>query len=122
MSRRWVPWRRRLKGAWELMPNLPGGDDPISMTLTVIILILCLPIFVLVIVWGLEFLVLLLLLPFVVLARSVFGHQWVIEARKGWTPVWEEPAGNWAESAQAIRDVAAAIEQGNTPPANLAER
>lgn len=102
------------------MPNLPAGDDPVSMLLTVIILILCLPILLLVVVWGLEFLLLLLLLPFVVLARTAFGQQWVIEARRGWTPVWEQPAGNWGQSAQSISDVAAAIEQGNTPPHNLA--
>ena len=120
VSRRWVPWRRKLKGTWEKMPDLPHGDDPISMVLTVILLIICLPVLLLALVASLEFLLILLVLPFVVLGRVLFGQHWTIEARLDWTPVWEEPAGSWRESRRAIQDVAAAIQQGHLPPQNIA--
>lgn len=121
VTRRWVPWRRRLKGAWDLVPTLPGGDDPISMVLTVVILIVCLPIIILALVASLEFLLILLVLPFAILARVIFGQHWTIEARRGFEPYWEEPAGTWRESGRAIQDVATAIRQGHLPPRNLRE-
>lgn len=119
VTRRWVPWRRRLRGAWEKMPDLPTGDDPISMVLTVVILVLALPVLLLALIAGLEFLLVLLLLPFAILARVLFGQHWTIEARNGFTPVWEAPAGSWAESRRAIQDVATAIQQGQLPPRNI---
>lgn len=119
VTRRWVPWRRRLKGAWEHMPTLPAGDDPISVALTILLLIICLPLLLLILVAGLELLLLLLVLPFAILARVLLGRHWTIEARRGWQPRWEEPAGSWHASGQAIRDVAAAIQQGHLPPTNV---
>ncbi|WP_154402034.1 hypothetical protein [Ornithinimicrobium cavernae] len=121
VTRRWVPWRRRLKGAWELMPSLPHGDDPVSMVLTVIILIVCLPILLLALIAGLEFLALLVVLPFAILGRMLFGQHWTIEARRGWEPFWEEQAGSWRQSGQAIRDVSGAIAQGHQPPRNVGQ-
>lgn len=118
VTRRWVPWRRRLKGAWELMPNFPAGDDPISLVITVVVLIVCLPLLILILVAGLEFVLLLLVLPFAILGRVLFGRHWTIEARRGWRPHWEEPAGSWSQSGRAIRDVAVAIEKGHLPPMN----
>lgn len=120
VSRRWVPWRRRLKGALDAAPDLPTlGDDPISSIIGVLFLILMLPLLLIVLVAGLEFLLLLLVLPFAILGRIVFGAHWTIEARQGWHPSWEESAGDWAQSRQAIRDVAAAIERGHLPPSTL---
>ncbi|USQ79602.1 hypothetical protein NF556_18730 [Ornithinimicrobium faecis] len=119
VTRRWVPWRRKLKGTWERMPELPSGDDPISMILTVIMLILCLPVLILALVASLEFLLILLLLPFVILRRIIFGQHWTIEARLDWTPVWEEAAGSWSDSGRAIQDVATAIQRGHLPPHNI---
>ncbi|WP_256838530.1 hypothetical protein [Ornithinimicrobium faecis] len=119
VTRRWVPWRRKLKGTWERMPELPSGDDPISMILTVIMLILCLPVLILALVASLEFLLILLLLPFVILGRIIFGQHWTIEARLDWTPVWEEAAGSWSDSGRAIQDVATAIQRGHLPPHNI---
>lgn len=101
------------------MPDLPGGDDPISTAISVVILILALPILVLALIAGLEFLLVLVVLPFAILGRVLLGQHWTIEARLGWTPVWEEPAGSWSESGRAIQDVAAAIQQGHLPPRNL---
>jgi hypothetical protein len=120
VTRRWVPWRRKLKGSMDALPNFPTlGDDPISAIIGIVLLIVFLPIILLVLVAGLEFLVLLLILPFAVLGRALFGQHWSIEARHGWTPVWEEAAGNWSQSGQAIRDVCTAIERGHLPPTTL---
>ena len=120
VSRRWVPWRRRLKDVLDVVPDTPVlGDDPISLVIGGIILILMLPFLLLLVVAGLEFLLLLLVLPFAILGRVLFGQHWTIEARRGWHPTWEESAGDWAQSRQAIRDVATAIERGHWPPSNL---
>ena len=115
-----MPWRRRVKGALDAAPDFPTlGDDPISLVLGVIVVILMLPFLLLILVAGLEFLLLLLVLPFAILGRALFGQHWIIEARLGWHPFWEESAGDWAQSRQAIRDVAAAIERGHLPPSTL---
>ena len=119
VSRRWVPWRRRVRGAFDWLPNLPGGDDPISMVLSAIMLFLFLPVILLAVVAGLEMLLVLLVLPFALLGRMIFGRHWTIEARLDWTPVWEESAGSWSQSGRAIQDVATAIRQGHLPPRNL---
>lgn len=120
VSRRWVPWRRRLKDVLDVVPDTPVlGDDPISLVIGGIILILMLPFLLLLVVAGLEFLLLLLVLPFAILGRVLFGRHWTIEARRGWRATWEEPAGDWAQSRQAIRDVATALERGHWPPSNL---
>lgn len=101
-------------------PEFPTlGDDPVSAVIGIVLLILFLPVFLLILLAGLEFLVLLLILPFALLGRALFGQHWSIEARIGWTPVWEEPAGNWSQSGQAIRDVCTAIGAGHLPPTNL---
>jgi len=122
VSRRWVPWRRRLKGAIELMPDLPTGDDPISMVILVIMLVLFAPVIVVVLLSGVELLLVLLVVPFAALGRVIFGQQWTIEARRGWRPWWEAKAGTWGQSGQAIRDVATAIERGTLPPATIEGR
>ncbi len=102
------------------MPDTPAlGDDPISLVIGGIALILMLPFLLLVLVAGLELLLLLLVLPFAILGRVLFGAHWTIEARRGWHPSWEESAGDWVESRQAIRDVATAIEAGHLPPSTL---
>lgn len=120
VTRRWVPWRRRLKGTLDVIPDTPTlGDDPISLVIGGLLLILMLPFLLLTLVAGLEFLLLLLVLPFAILGRVLFGRHWTIEARQGWHPTWEEPAGDWTESRQAIQDVATAIERGHLPPSML---
>ncbi|MDP2773704.1 MAG: hypothetical protein Q8O61_09110 [Nocardioides sp.] len=70
VTRRWVPWRRRLKGFLSNMPTGPGlGDDPVSLVIGVIFLVIMIPFFILALVAALELLLLLLLLlviPFVI--------------------------------------------------------
>lgn len=93
----------------DLGPNLPLGDDPVSAVVGLLLLVIVLPF---VLLFGIELLALLLVLPFAVLGRVLFGRQWHIEARRGFTPQWEAPAGTWSASGERIREVAAAIERG----------
>lgn len=118
VTRRWVPWRRRLKGSLDAIPDLPVtlGDDPISAIIGIVFLIILLPFLVLALIAGLELLLLLLVLPFAVLARIAFGRHWTIEARRGFTIWWEAEAGSWQAGGLRIHDVAAAIERGDPPP------
>ncbi|MCU1690126.1 MAG: hypothetical protein JWN20_2054, partial [Jatrophihabitantaceae bacterium] len=67
VRRRWTPWRRRVRNVDPLdalsMPSLPGGDDPISIILTVLGLIVLIPVVILLALALLEVLLLLLLIP-----------------------------------------------------------
>jgi hypothetical protein len=122
VRRRWVPWRRRLRGALDSAPDLgvrPLGDDPISAIIEIVVLIIMLPFIVLALVAGLEFLLALVLLPFAVLGRVIFGQHWTVEARRGWKPSWEAPSGDWQESGLRIHAVADAIHRGQLPPHTL---
>jgi hypothetical protein len=117
VSRRWVPWRRRLKG-WlsESFGWLSMGDDIISLVIFVVIGI---PVLVIAAIAFAELLLLLLVLPFGLLGRVLLGRHWTVEARKGFTIWWEELSGNWRTSAVRIADVAAAIERGQVPEQNV---
>ena len=126
VSRRWVPWRRRLKGNLDSGPDLGSGfdglgDDPISLILAVILLILLLPFILLLVVAGIEFLLLLLVLPFAVLGRVLLGRHWHVELRKGWKPWWETAAGDWQASGVRIHEIADAVRRGHTPTATLGD-
>lgn len=119
VTRRWVPWRRRLKGSLGDVPNImPSGlgDDPVSAVIFLVCLVIMLPFLVLALIAGLELLLVLLVLPFALLGRVVFGRHWTVEARKGWTIWWEVPAGDWQDSEVKIHEVADAIRIGNLPP------
>lgn len=116
-----MPWRRRVKDVGDSGPSfdLPLGDDPISLVLGIVLLILVLPFLLVVVVAGLEFLLLLLVLPLAVVARVAFGAEWVVEVRRGWTPWWEIESGSWSDSRARIDDIAAAIGRGQLPPRTL---
>ncbi len=119
ITRRWVPWRRRLKGTLGDMPNLlPSGlgNDPVSAVIFLICLVIMLPFLVLALIAGVELLLVLLLLPFALLGRAVFGRHWTVEARRGFRIWWETPAGDWQASLLKIHDVADEIRIGNLPP------
>lgn len=120
VTRRWVPWRRRLKdvdlGSGWGGPDLSGlGDDPISAVIGIALLVLALPFLLLGLLAGAEFLLLLLLLPVAVLARAVLGQKWTVEARRGFAIVWDAPAGDWQASGLRIHEVADAIRRGEIP-------
>lgn len=118
VTRRWVPWRRRTKGFLDTGPGIPLGDDPISAVIGTILLIIFLPFLIL---FGLELLALLLVLPFAILGRVLFGRHWTIEARRGFEPYWEERVGDWSASRERIREVARLIEQGSLPTRSLTD-
>ena len=75
------------------------------------------PVVILGIVAASEFFLLLVLLPFFLVARVVFGKQWVIEARRGFSIEWDTPAGDWQASGVRIHEVADAIRRGDALPA-----
>lgn len=122
VTRRWVPWRRRLKGSFDSVPDLGVGslgDDPISAIVGVIALIILLPFLVLVALAGVELLLVLLLLPFAVLGRVAFGRHWHVEVRRGFKPVHEVEAGDWQASTLKIHELAGVLERGDTLPTTL---
>lgn len=121
VSRRWVPWRRRLKGALDGAPDLPTGlgDDPISAIVGIVLLIILIPFLLLAAVAGVELLLLLLVLPFALVGRVAFGRHWTVEVRKGWTPYWEVRAGDWQASTVRIHEVSSAIREGRLPPQTI---
>ena len=124
IGRRWLPWRRRLKGALDAMPDLnvgPLGDDPVSAVIAIVVLIVALPFLVLALVAGLEFLLVLLVLPFAVLGRVLLGRHWTVVARRGWKPWWEEPGGDWRSSGERVHGIADAVRRGQVPPQNIAD-
>lgn len=122
MSRRWVPWRRRVRNTTERLPDVPEGgfgDDPISLVVGLVLLVLLLPFLLLMLVAGLEMLLILLLLPFAILGRVAFGRDWSIELRRGSRPYWEERVGDWQRTGLRIREVADDVQSGHVPPQSL---
>jgi len=121
VTRRWVPWRRRLKGALDAVPDLPGGlgDDPISLVIGLVCLVILLPFLLLALVAGLELLLVLLVLPFALVGRVLFGRHWHVELRRGFEPWWEVEAGDWQASAVRIHEVADAVRRGVLPERTL---
>jgi hypothetical protein len=122
IGRRWLPWRRRLKGALDSVPDFgagPLGDDPVSAVIGLVLLIVALPFLVVALVAGLEFLLVLVLIPVAVLSRVVLGRHWTVVARRGWKSWWEEPAGDWQQSGVRIHELADAVRRGQVPPQNI---
>ncbi|HYG95430.1 MAG TPA: hypothetical protein VD859_17780 [Nocardioides sp.] len=121
VSRRWVPWRRRLRtiDAPDVGSGVTLGDDPISAIVGIVLLVVLLPFLLVALFVLLEVLLLLLLVPIAALVRIVFGRHWVVEVRRGWTAFYEEQAGDWRDSGERIHLVAQAIERGQLPPQNI---
>lgn len=119
VSRRWMPWRRKAHlDDWGLTPSHHGGglgDDPISMIIGLVLLILFIPLAVLAFIVALEMLLLLLLLPFAILGRMLFGRHWRVEVREGWQFAWEFEAGGWSGSGRMIEHVAEGLRVGMPP-------
>jgi hypothetical protein len=121
IHRRWLPWRRRADKAMDWLPSDANvfdsvGDDPVSLVIGAIFLI---PGVVILAFFIGEFLLLLLLLPFFVLARSVFGTPWIIEVTHQREVVHAERAQGWGASHDQIERLAAAISAGELPPGVL---
>ena len=130
VTRRWVPWQRKSRrmslDGLEVPLGAPSGDDPISMILMVLWLVIALPILVVVVavmlLTSIELLLLLAILPFAVGARVVFGRHWTVEVRRAFTPIHEERAGSWTASGVRITELAREIESGNIPADTLAKQ
>ena len=127
ITRRWVPWQRKSRrlslDALEIPLGAPSGDDPISMILMVLWLVIALPILFVVVavmlVTGIELLLLLAILPFAIGARIVFGRHWTVEVRRSFHPIHEERAGDWRASGVRIRELAKQIKAGRVPARTL---
>jgi len=118
VTRRWVPWRRRLRGVVDGIPSPPSGlgDDPISATIAAIFLIIAIPFLLVGLIALVELLLVLLLLPVALVGRVCFGRHWVVEARKGFSVEWDERSGGWRTSGLRIRGVAESLQRGEGPP------
>lgn len=93
--------------------DLPGGDDPISAVLSVLVLIVLVPVLLFLVVVVGELLLALLLLPLVVLLRVAFGMPWTIEVLDGkGTLRHHEPVRGWTASGMRIRQLAAELSAG----------
>lgn len=122
VTRRWVPWRRRLSARdADFAPEVPGGlgDDLFSAIIFVVFLVLAIPFVLLALLVAVELLLLLLLLPFAVLGRIVLGRHWHVELRRGFSPWWEVEAGDWRASGLKIHEVADLVRRGETPERTL---
>ncbi|WP_156411680.1 hypothetical protein [Nocardioides sp. Soil805] len=122
VTRRWVPWRRRIRDTTDRLPHLPDGgigDDPISMIIGLLLLIAMLPFLLLMLVAGLEMVLILLVMPFAVLGRVVVGRRWTVEVRCGWEPHSEEQVGSWHHAGLRIHEVAREIQRGQVPQRTL---
>lgn len=113
VSRRWVPWRRRLKGWLPEAASLGGFDVPIIGV--ILFVLIGIPVLIAITLALVELLVLVVVFPFALLVRVLFGRHWVVHARKGFTIWWEADGGDWQASGLRVAEVAAGIERGELP-------
>ncbi|MEP9361839.1 hypothetical protein ABLE68_02665 [Nocardioides sp. CN2-186] len=122
ISRRWFPWRRRVR---DILRWLPGsyygnwGDGALGAFLGLLSLILVIPFLVLLVVAGIEMALVLAVLPFALLGRVLLGRHWTVEVRRGRKPWTEEKAGDWQASDLRIHEVADEIRGGSVPEQTL---
>ena len=94
-------------------------EGPLVFVVLLVIGLVVLPVVSVGLIFAAEALLLLLLLPFVVAGRILFGAAWWVEVRRGFAPFWEEEAGSWRQSRERIRTLAAAIAAGDPPLRSL---
>ena len=122
VSRRWVPWRRRVRDTTDRLPNLPEGgigDDPISLIIGLLLLIVLLPFFLLMLVAGIELLLILVVMPFAIVGRVLFGRHWTVEVRQSWRAYSEEQVGSWRSAGVRISEIAESLQRGDVPEQNI---
>ncbi|WP_147384871.1 hypothetical protein [Nocardioides cavernaquae] len=121
VSRRWLPWRRSVRNKDDIGLELPtdvGGDDfglSLIFFAVVFVLFLVAPIVLVIFFAAFEVVLLLVLMPFAVLGRVVFGRHWHVELRRGWRAWTEIDAGEWRGSAMKIHEIADAVRRGEIP-------
>ena len=96
-----------------------GFAGLIASIVLVIVMIVVLPIVVLVLLTGIEFLLLLVVLPVAVIARLIFGRHWQVEVREGWKVRYEVDGGSWSQSRAVIDDLAQRISLGQLEQGRL---
>ncbi len=114
IRRRWVPWRQRPRDVSGADLDLGGiGDDPVTAIIIFVVALVLLPVIgVAAVAFG-EFLLLLLLMPFWVLARGIFGTPWIIEVKAaGEGLVHQEAVVGWAASERRIEELGREISAG----------
>lgn len=114
VRRKWLPWRRRTRARdmdWLNISDLLG-DDPISMIIMAIILV---PLVVILVIFLGEFLLLLLIFPIVMIARSIFGKPWTIEVTEKGNLRAAEQVKGWSASHDRIQEIAKLLQAGGLP-------
>ena len=105
VRRRWLPWRwrKRVSGRpldVDALAGLDVVDGFAGLVLSIvaaIAFVVVVPIVVLVLLTGIEFLLLLLILPLAVIAR-LLGKHWQVQVRRGRTLLHEVDGGDWART------------------------
>ncbi|SEL46550.1 hypothetical protein [Rhodococcus maanshanensis] len=124
VGRRWLPWRRRTKvPEWGSSLDSNGlGDDLISAIIAIVLAVLMLPVLLLALLVGLEFLLLLLLVPVWVGVRVLFGLPWTVVVRRDGKVVHEEQIRGWRASEARIDAIGAQLREGRGIAAIRANR
>lgn len=100
----------------DLAPDFPAlGDDPVSLIVGIVLLIVMIPFLVLFLLGALEMAALLVVYPFAIGARVLFGKHWYVEARRRYTVVFETDGGDWRSSSTKILELADQIREFGTP-------
>ncbi len=116
IGRRWLPWRRRLRGLDSPDLPIPDGDDPVSAVLAVVGLIIAIPFLVIFTIALGELLILLALLPLLLLARVVLRRPWTVDVTRSGELVSSHRAADWAASGELIGELAAQAARGELRP------
>jgi hypothetical protein len=119
VRRRWWPWRWKERSIGEgsffdVFPDFGGVDDIAGAILALVlglVAAIVLPVVLALLITGIEWILLLILLPVAVAGRVIFGKHWTIEVRRGDT-LWEIDGGTWSESQANLQQIAAQIESG----------
>ncbi len=129
VRRRWLPWawRRRVSPRpWDVWNFLDfdfadGIGTFVASVLGLLFLAFLAPVVLLVLLTGVEFFLLILLLPIAIVARFVLGKHWTVEVRQGRRLVYDVDGGGWAASGTVLNDLAEQIRLGG-PPTTVTKR
>jgi len=125
ISRRWLPWRQRLRDVRDFAADMSSpdfGDDLVvglAIWAVVIVIAIVAPILLSLLFLPLEFMALVLVLPLAILGRILFGRKWHVELRRGWGVWCEVAAGDWRGSTMKIHEIADAVRRGEIPERTL---
>jgi hypothetical protein len=123
VRRQWFPWRLRRRqvdtsdtNPFDFIDGADGLEGLVFGLVLGVVLLLFGGIILTVAIFASEALLLLLLLvPLFAIARILWVLPWIIEAKVGDTLLGVERVRGWRDSADRIRDIAAAYERGQDP-------